>query len=63
MLLQGKILVGKDYSSCIENNRASYQHDEPSHHEPLKPVWLATMQPGAHESTAPAVKTSHLLLS
>ena len=39
----------------------SYQHDEPSHKEPLEPVWLAIVQLGPNGSTALEVKASHFI--
>ena len=39
----------------------SYQHDEPSHKEPLKRVWLARVQLGSNGRTALEVKASHFI--
>ena len=41
----------------------SFQRDEPSHKEPLKPAWLAVVQLGLNGGTALAVEASHLCAS
>ena len=52
-LMEAQLLQAKQVTSC--------QHDEPSHKEPLEPVWLAIVQLGPHGSTALEVKASHFI--
>ena len=53
--MEAQLLQAKQVTSC--------QHDEPSHKEPLEPVWLAIVQLGLNGSTALAVEASHFFAS